>query len=412
MVVEIVGAVVTPRRLPAARRARASATWSTRPAGSARASTRTRGRRAQPRRGPARTATRSGCRRATIVAATGAPARVGASVSTTGGLRQPARPEHGHAGGARGAARDRAGDRRQDHRVARGGAVRDGRRAADAQARRREDVREAEGPRRRSAEVPRSGWLAVGAVAAAWSAPASAGPWLSRSSRPRPAVLSLRRRPGRARRRGPGWSRCVGSAALLARMAPAWRPARRRPPPCPDGRGPWTFVVETPSGRRATASRPRRCARSTRPAPAFRVAATLPGYPAVAPGDVVTIDGPIRPRPDRRTAPTSRGSAPSARSRPLDRRSQRPPGRRRARLEGLRQAAGDRAGRGPARAGGRPRGRDPDRPARPRRSRPRRGVHHGRREPRRRDLRLEHRDRRGGRRRRSPGGCGAGAGRS
>ena len=37
---------------------------------------------------------------------------------------------------------------------------------------------------------------------------------------------------------------------------------------------------------------------------------------------------------------------------------------------------------------------DPDRPARPGRPRPRRRLHDGRREPRRRDLRLEHRDRR------------------
>ena len=52
----------------------------------------------------------------------------------------------------------------------------------------------------------------------------------------------------------------------------------------------------------------------------------------------------------------------------------------------------------PARARGGARRGDPDRPPRPRRSRPRGGLHDGRRQPRRRDLRLEHRDRRGGHR--------------
>ena len=49
----------------------------------------------------------------------------------------------------------------------------------------------------------------------------------------------------------------------------------------------------------------------------------------------------------------------------------------------------------PARARSWARGRDPDRAARACRPRARRGLHDGRREPRGRDLRLEHRDRRG-----------------
>ena len=60
-------------------------------------------------------------------------------------------------------------------------------------------------------------------------------------------------------------------------------------------------------------------------------------------------------------------------------------------------------GRDPG-AGGGPRRRDRHRPARSGRPRPRRGLHDGRGEPRRRDLRLEHRDRRRRRSPRSPGG--------
>ena len=83
------------------------------------------------------------------------------------------------------------------------------------------------------------------------------------------------------------------------------------------------------------------------------------------------------------------------------------PSRRRSRACPRSVARGGRTGArgGPARTRGRAGRRDPDRPARPRRPRPGGSVHDRRRQPRRGDLRLEHRDRRrGGRRLRRPAG--------
>ena len=65
----------------------------------------------------------------------------------------------------------------------------------------------------------------------------------------------------------------------------------------PDGEGPWRLVVEaTGSPRDGTQT----ATLATRPGadPPFRVAATLPRYPVVIPGDQVVVDGAIRPRPD------------------------------------------------------------------------------------------------------------------
>ena len=111
-----------------------------------------------------------------------------------------------------------------------------------------------------------------------------------------------------------GWpaSRCLGppgdrgSRAVVAGAAHrrgSWRcgcghGARR------GHRGSWTVDVrvEAPVGA-ATASRPRRPAVVTG-TPRLRVAATLPAYPAVVPGDVV-VEGSIRPRPRPATASTS-----------------------------------------------------------------------------------------------------------
>jgi competence protein ComEC len=65
----------------------------------------------------------------------------------------------------------------------------------------------------------------------------------------------------------------------------------------PDGRGPWRFEVEAvgaPRDGQQTATL-RSFAAAT---PSVRVAATLPAYPEIVPGDRLTIEGPIRPRPD------------------------------------------------------------------------------------------------------------------
>ena len=99
----------------------------------------------------------------------------------------------------------------------------------------------------RSAEVPRSGWLAVGAVVAAWSSAS-----LRADGRRGRARLA-----GRRRGRSSGWaagrrgspraadsSALIGAPALLVRAVALPGPDAAR---CRDRlatRGPWTFVVE------------------------------------------------------------------------------------------------------------------------------------------------------------------------
>src|SRR6185503_16755221 len=65
----------------------------------------------------------------------------------------------------------------------------------------------------------------------------------------------------------------------------------------PEGSGPWSLTVLATGAPReghqtATLGTPPDIARG------FLVAATLPRYPIVVPGDLLVLDGPIRPRPD------------------------------------------------------------------------------------------------------------------
>ncbi len=143
--------------------------------------------------------------------------------------------------------------------------------------------------------MPRSGWLAVGAIAAAWAVPvigwsmglaglmlAGAGLvvawwWSSRIST-RSSVVVI-----------------VGSALLLMRLALG--PGAAPPGDVPDGKGPWTFEVEAVGAARAGQQTATLRSRDGGETP-FRVAATLPAYPELIPGDRPTIEGAIRPRPD------------------------------------------------------------------------------------------------------------------
>jgi hypothetical protein len=142
----------------------------------------------------------------------------------------------------------------------------------------------------------RSSRLAIGAIAAAVAAGqvapnhlgaaialATAAILLVAESRPRLGARSL-------------LPIAVGAGLIAIRLAvvPAAPPPLADPP---DGKGPWRLVVEatgSPRGGQQTATL------GTLPdvAPAFRVAATLPAYPVVMPGDRVTVEGSIRPRPD------------------------------------------------------------------------------------------------------------------
>ena len=65
----------------------------------------------------------------------------------------------------------------------------------------------------------------------------------------------------------------------------------------PDGDGPWRLVVEA-TGSPRDGHQSATLATAPDAMPAFTVAATLPAYPVVTPGDLVTVDGSIRPRPD------------------------------------------------------------------------------------------------------------------
>jgi competence protein ComEC len=142
----------------------------------------------------------------------------------------------------------------------------------------------------------RSGRLAIGAVIAAVAAgqvaPSHLGAAVALSlaailivgeARPRLGVASL-------------VPIVLGAALIVIRlsMVPAGSPPLDRPP---DGGGPWTLVVEsTGSPREGQGTATLRTPPGIEPA--FRVAATLPRYPVVVPGDRVVVEGEIRARPD------------------------------------------------------------------------------------------------------------------
>ena len=306
-------------------------------------------------------------------------------------------------------ARDRTGHRGQDHRGARRAPVRLGRRAPDAQARRAGDVREAARPRRRPVTRPASGWHPAERATGrrcddrrAWpgprssSEPARSASWSPPSRWSAVVGIGSAAAAGRAVARRPG----ARGASAPARSPSGWPSAgRRHARTDPRRRGPWAAVVASVGSPRdgqqiATLML---AAEGTDDRSGLRVAATLPRYPDVAPGDRVLVGGRLEALPAddggygtylRRTGVAVTRPGPDARAtRPAT-----DPRQARSRACGGR---GRGAHPGAARARGGPGRRDPHRPPRPGRPRPRRGVHDRRRQPRRGDLRLEHRDRRG-----------------
>src|SRR4051812_25867721 len=88
----------------------------------------------------------------------------------------------------------------------------------------------------------------------------------------------------------------VGAAVIALRLLIA-HPSADLPATPPDGNGPWTMtVLATGSPREGQQV----ATLTSAPGAAIdmTVAATLPRYPEVAPGDRVVVDGAIRPRPD------------------------------------------------------------------------------------------------------------------
>ena len=142
--------------------------------------------------------------------------------------------------------------------------------------------------------MPRTGWLAAGAAIAALTVGAEnrhlvgvlvaaagclllIGLWLPRARRIgllalAIGILSITLRAG------------LGPAGALLSGAPA-------------GSGPWMMVVETVGSPRE-GHQVATIRTLSEDSSGFRIAATLPRYPAIEPGDQITVAGRARPRPD------------------------------------------------------------------------------------------------------------------
>ena len=142
--------------------------------------------------------------------------------------------------------------------------------------------------------MPRTGWLAVGAVAGS----------LGATLDDRRALAVIVALVGvtliGSLIAGPGWrSRLVaialGAGVIALRSVVA--PPTAAPAGEPVGDGPWRMVVESVGSPREGQQTVTVRSEEAGPA-AFRLAATLPRYPEVEPGDVLDVGGHARARPD------------------------------------------------------------------------------------------------------------------
>ncbi|MFL5688464.1 MAG: ComEC/Rec2 family competence protein, partial [Chloroflexota bacterium] len=88
----------------------------------------------------------------------------------------------------------------------------------------------------------------------------------------------------------------VGAALIAIRLSMVQPPAAVPTGP-PDGKGPWRMTVEATGSPRDGRQVATLVSAAKGSAP-FSVAATLPRYPAIVPGDRVVVEGAIRPPPD------------------------------------------------------------------------------------------------------------------
>jgi competence protein ComEC len=146
----------------------------------------------------------------------------------------------------------------------------------------------------RSAEMPRSAWLAVGAVVGALASSAAdpralavllgacavaLGATVTARAAWRPRLIAV----------------AIGTAAIVVRGALA--PAAASLDGAPVGSGPWRMAVEAVGSPRE--GHQVGTLRSVgQEGASFRLAATLPRYPEIEPGDIVRVEGRTRPRPD------------------------------------------------------------------------------------------------------------------
>ena len=151
--------------------------------------------------------------------------------------------------------------------------------------------------------MPRAAWLAIGGVAAALLVP-SVGPaaWAAVAALSLAIAIGLRTssRPGRAT---VGAAVALGFVVVGLRVVLGGGTGLAPEAPLPDDRGPWTMRVETigsPRDGQQTATLVFEVAAPDGSAAAvpIRVAATLPAYPVVIPGDTVTVEGSMQPPPD------------------------------------------------------------------------------------------------------------------
>ena len=185
------------------------------------------------------------------------------------------------------------------------------------------------------ARFPRSGWLAVGVAGAAAANAASVPGLVPMAAGFVVLVIGLAERGVPERARVAASALGLGAVLLGARLLAG--PSAAAAPPLPDDAGPWTAVVESVGSPRDGAQVAR--LRITTGSGEVVVAATLPAFPPVAAGDVVEVDGGLRPPPDddpygdylRRS-----GAAGSLDARVLKIREAAPAG-----LQSLRDASGD-----------------------------------------------------------------------
>ncbi len=146
--------------------------------------------------------------------------------------------------------------------------------------------------------MPRAGWLAIGAVVAAL---------VSGIDDPRApaavvALVGVALVAGLAV--GLGWRKrmvAIAVGALAISIRSVVLPTADAPVGEPEGSGPWRMVVESvgsPREGHQTGTLGSFAENGVDGSAAFRLAATLPRYPEVEPGDVVQVEGRTRPRPD------------------------------------------------------------------------------------------------------------------
>ncbi len=144
--------------------------------------------------------------------------------------------------------------------------------------------------------VPRAAWLAAGIAVAAGSGSAGLSPLAAAGAGCLLLSLALARwRAWRPELRNGLLAAAIG--LLLAGMRLAGFPGPGAPPALPDGgTGPWTAVVDSVGSPRDGDQVAR--LRLEIDGASIDVAATLPGYPQVRAGDLVEVEGRLRPPPE------------------------------------------------------------------------------------------------------------------